>query len=310
MKRFPVLLAVIAGLFLSGTSSYAQQVAEEEIKVIKANGLSFSYVEKGRGPLVLLLHGYPETAWSWDHLRTRLAESGYHAVALFMRGYPPTQSPKDSDYTVRALGDDVLALIDALGAETAIVVGHDWGASAVYAAVTKSPGKIEKLVAISIPHPKGLSGDLSALLEAPHFLYYQLPTSKWWVSRNNFSHLDRIYKSWAPTFTPSADDMSNIKDTLRQPGALDAALGYYWSFRKAGEEGLGTATPDSKIDIPSLVISGDQDVIDQARFDTARSAFTGPYEFRLFENVGHFPQLEVPEELAEEILRFLRQPPP
>ncbi len=143
------------------------------------------------------------------------------------------------------------------------------------------------------------------LLEAPHFLYYQLPTSNWWVSRNNFSHLDRIYKSWAPTFTPSADDMANIKDTLRQPGALDAALGYYWSFRKAGEEGAGTATPDSKIDIPSLIISGDQDVIDPARFDTARGAFTGPYQFRLFENVGHFPQLEVPEELAEEILQFL-----
>ncbi len=104
--------------------------------------------------------------------------------------------------------------------------------------------------------------------------------------------------------------MSNIKDTLGQPGALDAALGYYWSFRKAGEEGAGTATPDSRIDIPSLIISGDQDIIDPVRFDTARSAFTGPYEFRLFENVGHFPQLEVPEELAQAILQFLKQPLP
>ena len=308
MQRFLALLVVFASLSMFGTSSFAQQAAREEIHVIEANGLSFSYVEKGQGPLVLLLHGYPETAWSWDHLRIRLAESGYRAVAPFMRGYPPTQSPVDSDYTVRALGDDVLGLIDALGAETAIVIGHDWGASAVYAAATKSPGKIEKLVAISIPHPKGLSGDPSALLEAPHFLYYQLPTSHWWVSRNNFSHLDRIYKSWAPTFTPSADTMSNIKDTLGQPGALDAALGYYWSFRKAGEAGAGAATPDSKIDVPSLIISGDQDVIDQARFDTARGAFAGAYEFRLFENVGHFPQLEVPEKLAEEILQFLGQP--
>ena len=97
---------------------------------VDANGLRFAYVSEGTGPLVLLLHGFPDTAHSWDGVMPEVARAGFRAVAPFMRGYFPTAIPADHEYDGDALGRDVLALIAALGEQQAIVVGHDWGASA------------------------------------------------------------------------------------------------------------------------------------------------------------------------------------
>lgn len=125
--------------------------------------------------MVLLLHGYPETARSWAKVQLRLAAAGYRVVALNMRGYAPTSAPAAGDYMVGGLGAGALALIDALGHEQAVVVGHDWGASAALAAVTAAPDKVRGLVTIAIPHPLGIADDPSVLLKASHFVYYQLP---------------------------------------------------------------------------------------------------------------------------------------
>ena len=100
----------------------------EGVQFVEANGLRFGYIEEGSGPLILLLHGYPETARSWRPVQIQLAANGFRTVAVFMRGYAPTALA--SDYSVRSLGQDAIALIRALGEETATVVGHDWGASA------------------------------------------------------------------------------------------------------------------------------------------------------------------------------------
>lgn len=105
---------------------------------VDANGLTFAYLEEGSGPLVLMLHGFPDTAHTWDDLRSRIAAKGYRAVSPFMRGYHPTAIPvRDADQ--ETLARDVLALVDALGASEAIVVGHDWGASAAYGAAALAP---------------------------------------------------------------------------------------------------------------------------------------------------------------------------
>src|SRR6201989_2550038 len=97
------------------------------IHFVDANGLTFAYLEEGSGPLVLMLHGFPDTAHTWDDLRSRIAAKGYRAVSPFMRGYRPTGVPA-SDPDQETLVRDALALIDALGADEAIVIGHDWGA--------------------------------------------------------------------------------------------------------------------------------------------------------------------------------------
>ena len=155
-----LVMVVYFGIrFELGPRPVQHEVApDSDVKFIDANGIKFGYIENGKGPLVLLFHGYPETARSWREIQARLSSEGYHVVVPFLRGYPPTSSPADGDYRGQVLGQDILALIDAFKVGTAIVVGHDWGASAAYIAATKKPEKIEKLVAISMPHPRGFEG--------------------------------------------------------------------------------------------------------------------------------------------------------
>src|SRR5580704_11780688 len=98
----------------------------DALHFVDANGLKFAYLEEGTGPLVLLLHGFPDTAHTWDDLRPQLAAAGFRAVSPFTRGYHPTGVP-DRDATQETLARDALALIEALGESSAVVVGHDWG---------------------------------------------------------------------------------------------------------------------------------------------------------------------------------------
>ncbi len=275
----------------------------ENVKFVDANGLRFAYIEAGTGPLVLLLHGYPETARSWKAVQNQLAAKGYRSVAVFMRGFAP--SALGTDYSVRTLGQDVASLIDALGEDRAIVVGHDWGAIAAYEAAFIAPEKISHLVALSIPHPRGVQPSFELLSKASHFLYYQLPTAERLVWSDNFSHIRRIYDAWSPDFAMPEEEFDTMKRTLEVPGVIAATLGYYHAFAANGEDN-GEMGPSDDITVPTLVIAGDRDgavVLDG--FKQAQSAFTGGYTFELLEGIGHFPQTEQPQRVADLILGFV-----
>ena len=138
----------------------------DAIQFVDTNGLRFAYLEDGSGPLVLMLHGFPDTAHSWDDLRPRIAAKGYRAVSPFMRGYHPTAVP-DRDADQETLARDALALIEALGADDAIIIGHDWGASAAYGAAGLGPERVKKLFAIGIPHPATLKPSPKKTLGRP-----------------------------------------------------------------------------------------------------------------------------------------------
>lgn len=131
----------------------------DEIRFVDANGLRFAYLEEGSGPLVLLLHGFPDTAHTWDDLRPRLAAKGYRAVSRCLRGYHPTAIPA-TDADQETLARDPLALIEALGARDAVVIGHDFGATAAYGAAALGPDRVTKLFVIAIPHPATLKPTL------------------------------------------------------------------------------------------------------------------------------------------------------
>src|SRR5580704_17116558 len=110
----------------------------ETLRQVQANGLRFACIEEGSGPLVLLLHGFPDTAHTWDDLRPRLARKGCRAVSPFMRGYRPTAIPeRDADF--ETIARVAIALVEALGEKQAILVGHDWGAAAAYGAASLAP---------------------------------------------------------------------------------------------------------------------------------------------------------------------------
>ena len=128
---------------------------------VTANGIEFHYIEKGEGPLMLLLHGFPDHASSFAPQLESFAEAGYRAVAPYMRGYAPTGPSPDEKYFGVHLGLDVVALIEALGYDDAVVLGHDWGAAAAYGAAVLAPERVSKLIASA-----GQSAIFNAVLEA------------------------------------------------------------------------------------------------------------------------------------------------
>ena len=201
-----------------------------EVKEIQvaAGGLVFTCQSQGEGPLVLLLHGFPDRASAWRPIMAGLAAAGFRAVAPSMRGYGETEIPADGDYRIPTLGRDALRIIEALGASTAVVVGHDWGASAAFAAANLGRDRVVGLVALAIPPPRIIKPSLNLLMRARHFVLFQLgPIARWWVRRRDMAYLDYLYHYWSPTW-PNADaHISLIKQDFRRPGRLEAALAYY-----------------------------------------------------------------------------------
>ena len=153
-----------------------QHVPEVDTQTITANGLEFHYLEEGDGPLVLLLHGFPDTPHTWDSLRPVIAARGYRAVSPFLRGYAPTEIPA-TDPDAETLGRDVLGLIEAFGEESAIVIGHDWGALSAYSAATLEPERVEALLVVAIPHPNTLRLTPAAAWNGRHFTYLARPSA-------------------------------------------------------------------------------------------------------------------------------------
>jgi pimeloyl-ACP methyl ester carboxylesterase len=318
VRRFVILLVVLAAGAVAATLWMGLEFGDQptqaltpasDVKFVDANGIHFAYLEEGTGPLVLLMHGYPETARSWAVVQHKLAAAGYRVVAPYMRGYPPSGFAADGNYSVATLGQDITALIDALGESKAIVVGHDWGASAAYAAATAHPEKVTALVTIAIPHARAFAGDPTLFLSAPHFVYYQAPWSERLVWSRDFAHIDSIYRQWAsPTYTPTREVLDDIKSTLRAPGAVQGALSYYWGLFKAG--GLDPKAGERTISVPSLVIAGaDDGAVKSDRFAKARGAFLARYEYVEIPNAGHFPQLEAGDKTADAIIAFLKSEP-
>ncbi|HET9768780.1 MAG TPA: alpha/beta fold hydrolase, partial [Thermoanaerobaculia bacterium] len=198
---------------------------------ILAAGLRFAYLESGRGegnrPLVLLLHGFPDDAYTFDELRPALAAAGYHAVAVFLRGYHPSDVPADGDSSPLTLGRDVLALIAAFGAADAVVIGHDWGAIAGYVAASLAPERVRRLVAMGIPHARALRPTPRQVWRARHFVYLTMPWAARAMRRTDLAYVDRFNRRMSPRWAPLAEDVERVKTAFALPGRLEAALDYY-----------------------------------------------------------------------------------
>lgn len=283
---------------------------QQEIRYTSANGIRFACYESGTGPLVLLLHGFPDTPDTWNDIRPQLASAGYRVVAPFMRGYPPSETSPEGDYSALTLGKDVLALIEACGERQAVVIGHDWGAFAGYAAANLQPESIRRLVAAAIPHPGALKFNLRTLRKARHFLTFQMRARTIaQLSRDNFAGIDEIYRHWSPNWNVSAADLAPVKRALGAPGGLEGALGYYWSFRRDlfGRAGAETRRIlRQQTSVPTLALFGDADgALDQTNLEATRACFTGEYRLVRFAGIGHFIHREIPSVFLENVSAFL-----
>lgn len=277
---------------------------------IEANGLGFDLQECGSGPLVLCLHGFPDTRETWEFLMPRLAKAGYRVVAPSMRGYAPTAIPEDHDYSIETLGRDALGLIDALGYDSAVVIGHDWGAMAAYAAANLEPERVEKLVTLAIPHPRVIKVGPALLKTAWHMAFFQLrPLALRAVRRNHFALIDRLYRQWSPNWRVTAPELEPIKKALAQPGVLEAALGYYWQMAQDLANPLKLPSRRklrARTSVPTLSIAGETDgALPGQLFDRAGKGFNSYYRCVRFADAGHFVHREKPGEVAKAILDFL-----
>src|SRR5437762_4863032 len=208
-----------------------RRMPSAEPRHVVANGLSFACLEEGAGPLVLLLHGFPDTPHSWDPVRPALAAAGFRAVSPFLRGYAPTEIPSAEAYDMETLGRDALALIAALGEERAIVVGHDWGAVAAYAAAGLEPARLRGLVTVAIPHPAAIVPTPRLVWAFRHFFALRRRGAAARIRRDGFAYLDELYRRWSPRWDPPPHETEPVKQSLRAPGSLEAALGYYRALR-------------------------------------------------------------------------------
>jgi len=300
-------------------SKDAQEGSEDlERGFVEANGLRFGYLAAGpaEGEVVLCFHGFPDSAWSWRFLLPALARAGYRAVAPFMRGYAPTDVPADGVYQTGALVRDACALHDELSpGRPAVIVGHDWGAFAAYGAVALEPQRWRAVVTGAVPPITAMAEaffSFDQLKRSWYMFFFQSPLAETVVSMDDLAFIDRLWRDWSPGYDASADT-ARVKESLRAPANLSAAIGYYRAmFDPAGQvaelaaEQAATMMPSP---LPLLYMHGTDDGC--LAFSLAKAAEAHlPSGSRMLpvEGAGHFFQVEKPDLVAEAVIDFIGEP--
>jgi pimeloyl-ACP methyl ester carboxylesterase len=233
-----------------------------------------------------------------------------------MRGYAPTEIPYDERYQTAVLGYDATTLIEALGAQQAVVIGHDWGAAAAYAAAVIAPELICRLVTLAVPYGPGLGMRLitDPVQQRRSWYMYLLtsPLGEPALAWNDFALVDRLWADWSPNFDPGAQYMARLKETFRQPGVALAAASYYKQvFLPALQDvalvDLQARIGTTPITMPALYLHGARDGCVGADIETERSLFAAGVEAVVVPGTGHFLHLEKPDVVNETILAFLER---
>jgi pimeloyl-ACP methyl ester carboxylesterase len=283
-------------------------------RTARANGVDLAYLEVAppqgvSAELVLVAHGFPDTAWSFASLLTALANAGYRAVAPFLRGYPPSAIPQDGDYSALTLGRDVIALAEHLGAPSVCVVGHDWGAVAAYAAAALRPDFARRIVAVAAPHPRRfLLRPTRAQLAASHYmLKFQIPGwAERRIPRDDFAWLRRLVHSWSPSWTVTEAYFDPVRHAFSDPARLRAALNYYRAIPRTLFDGQTRRLLFKPVNVPTAVVHGENDgCILAEMFADSESLFTAEYQLVGLRGIGHFMHIEAPDAFAAKVLQFL-----
>lgn len=286
-----------------------------ETRTVKANDLEFTYLQDGAddGPLALCLHGFPDTAHTWRHLLPLLATEGYRAVAPFLRGYAPTGVPADGRYQTAALARDVNALHEVLGGgDDAVLIGHDWGALAGYAAVAHHPTRWRRLVTAAVPPPQALASSFFSydqLKRSWYTFFFQTSLAEMALPLDNYDMIDRLWSEWSPGYDASWDT-ARVKEAIGTPERTLAAISYYRALYDTGYQDPELAAEQDAVmaGVPTttLYLHGGADGCMALETIDDPLPFLGPgSQMEVIVGCGHFLHLEAPDEVNALILRFL-----
>ena len=283
-------------------------------RTVEANGFRFAVDEAGGGDhLALCLHGFPESRFSWRYQLPLLAELGYRAWAPDLRGYGETE-PKPqavSAYLIDRLMEDVAALIEASGARTVTLIGHDWGAGLAWTFAANTPRPLERLVIMNVPHPAVMNAHLrrswAQLKKSWYMFFFQLPgLPERLNTAKDAQQIRRAFYDMAidkGRFTP--DVLDRYAKDAQRPGAMTGMLNWYRAaFRLQGK----LAGPWPMIETPTLIVWGEEDAALGVELLDGTDAYVRDLTIKRLPGVSHWVQQEAPEAVNAILREWLKTP--
>jgi pimeloyl-ACP methyl ester carboxylesterase len=284
--------------------------------VLHSGSLEFTALQVGAGPLVLCLHGFPDNARSYRHQLPALADAGYHAVSVNLRGYEPTSQPDDNDYSMEAVAGDVVGFIDEFEADKAHLIGHDWGAAVAYTAGAMAPERFKSLTTMAVPHSGRFVNEAvkypKQLALSWYMGFFQLRgVAEHFVQRRDYRLIRKLWQDWSPGWDIPDDVLQDVISTLGQPGVTKAALSYYRAaLTPSAFTPSARAAARFAVSVPTLAITGERDgCIDSSIFKRMMydDDFPGGLEVQQVAEAGHFPHQERPKAVNALILDWIRR---
>lgn len=285
-----------------------------EHRDVAANGARFHLVQAGEGPLVLLLHGFPLFWWTWRFALPALAQAGYRAVAMDLRGYGGSDHTPHG-YDPHTLSADAAAVVRSLGESSAVIVGHGWGGLIAWSAAVMRAGAVRAIAPVSMPHPamlrRGMLGDPEQRRLARYTLGYQWPlTPERALLRNDAAQVERLLHRWSGTpGWPDPDTARTYRRAFQFSATAHCAIEYHrWAIRSIPRpDGRRfQARMQQPVTKPVLHVVGGNDGSILPRTNDGSEAFvTGPYQRVDLRGVGHFPQEEAADRFNATLLGWL-----
>jgi pimeloyl-ACP methyl ester carboxylesterase len=286
---------------------------------VSANGTRFHVAEAGDGPLVLLLHGFPEFWWAWRHQLAALPAAGFRAVAVDLRGYGGSDKPPRG-YDLVTAAADAAGLVRALGEANAVVVGHDWGGLIAWTLANYHPKVVRRLAVVSMAHPlrmrsSVLTNPLGQGRRSRYALGFQLPVlPERQLLRDGAARVGQLLENWSAPGWPDPQTKAVYARAMRIPSVAHSALEYHRWLARSGvrPDGLRYARHmRAAIVAPTLHLHGAVDGCVLPR--TARGSgryVDGAYRWRVLDGVGHYPHEERPDAFNLELTGWLTDPEP
>jgi pimeloyl-ACP methyl ester carboxylesterase len=277
---------------------------------LRVNGVRLHCVEEGKGPLVLLLHGFPQTSYAWRKQIPALAKR-FRVVAPDLRGYGRSEKPPHVvNYRTTLLVEDVVALVHELGAERAHVVGHDWGGGIAWSVAQQHPDVVDRLAVLNCPHParfeRALRSFSRQLLRSWYILFLQLPVlPERLLLRDGAAPLAQLLRDSARTGTFTEESLLEYRRAFSFPGAATAAINYY---RALFRDALTGRTPASTtlIRAPTLLIWAENDAaLGNELTHDMEGLFASEFRLEYLPNTSHWVMEERPAVVNSLLLDFL-----